>query len=85
MFKDYDPSGENPQALGWWLRYPSPGGSGYSKTPGIYSHTGFTGPLLAINPSSGKVAALTCNRTYYGRDNKKQRRIWQLLITWLQQ
>lgn len=83
VFKNYDPAGTTPQALGWWLRVTNPDGS-VNPTPGIYSHTGFTGPILAINPNSGKVAAFTCNRTYYGRQNKKQRAIWQLLITWLQ-
>lgn len=83
VFKDYDPAGTTPQALGWWLRVTNPDGSS-SPTPGIYSHTGFTGSILAINPNNGKVAAFTCNRTYYGRDNKLQRHIWQLLVTWLQ-
>lgn len=83
VFRDYDPAGTTPQALGWWLRVTNPDGS-TRPTPGIYSHTGFTGPILAINPNNGKVAAFTCNRTYYGRDNKLQRHIWQLLITWLQ-
>lgn len=84
VFHDYDESGESPQALGWWLRYPAPAGNnGYVKTPGVYSHTGFTGPLLAIRPANGKAAALTCNRTYYGRDNKRHREIWELLIRWV--
>ena len=82
VFKNYDPAGTTPQALGWWLRITQPDGS--VPTPGIYSHTGFTGPILAINPNNGKVAAFTCNRTYYGRDNKGQRAIWKLLVTWLQ-
>lgn len=85
IFHDYDPSGQNPQALGWWLRYPSPSGHGYSKTPDVYSHTGFTGPILAINPANGNVAAMVCNRTFYGRDNKKHRVVWQLLINWIRQ
>lgn len=83
VFKNYDPAGTTPQALGWWLRITNPDGS-VRPTPGIYSHTGFTGPVLAMNPNNGKVAAFTCNRTYYGRDNKLQRHIWQLLVTWLQ-
>lgn len=83
VFKNYDPAGTTSQAFGWWLRATSPDGNS-RPTPGIYSHTGFTGPILAINPNNGKVAAFTCNRTYYGRDNKLHRQIWQLLITWLQ-
>ena len=83
VFKNYDPAGTTPQALGWWLRITNPDGS-VAATPGIYSHTGFTGPILIINPNNNKAAAFTCNRTYYGRDNKKQRSVWQLLATWLQ-
>jgi serine-type D-Ala-D-Ala carboxypeptidase len=83
VFKNYDPAGTTPQALGWWLRVTQPDGT-VSPTPGVYTHTGFTGSILGINPNNGKVAAFTCNRTYYGRDNKLQRHIWQLLITWLQ-
>jgi CubicO group peptidase (beta-lactamase class C family) len=83
VFKNYDPAGSTPQALGWWLRITQPDGTP-KPTPGIYSHTGFTGSLLAINPNNGKVAAFTCNRTYYGRDNKLQRYVWQRLITWLE-
>ena len=85
VFHDYDLSGRNPQALGWWLRYPAPSGRGYRKTPGIYSHAGFTGPMLAIHPANSKVAAIVCNRTYYGRENRKQRAVWELLINWLEQ
>ena len=83
VFINYDPAGSTPQALGWWLRITNPDGS-VNFTPGIYSHTGFTGSLLAINANNGRTAAFACNRTYYGRDNKKQRVVWQLLITWLE-
>lgn len=82
VLKDYDTNGSGPQALGWWLRLTGPDGP--YPTPGIYSHTGFTGSLLAISPRTGNVCAFTCNRTYYGRDNTKQRHIWQLLIEWAQ-
>jgi len=85
VFHDYDLSGKNSQALGWWLRYPAPSGNGTVTTPGIYSHSGYTGSLLAIRPETGKTAVVTCNRTYYGRGNKKQRLIWEALISWLQQ
>ena len=83
VFHNYDPSGQSPQAAGWWLRYAAPDGHSHISTPQIYSHSGFTGPFVAINPSNGRAAALTCNRTYYGRDNHRQRRIWQLVVDWL--
>lgn len=83
VFKDYDPAGTTPQAFGWWLRYKDFTDTVVA-TPGLYSHAGFTGSLLAIHPESGRVAAFTCNRTYYGRNNRLQRHIWELLITWLQ-
>lgn len=81
-WKEYDPSGTMPQALGWRLRLTGPDGT--YPTPGIYSHTGYTGSLLAVCSETGRVCAFTCNRTYYGRDNTKQRYIWQLLIDWVQ-
>jgi CubicO group peptidase (beta-lactamase class C family) len=84
LFRDYDPASTNPQAIGWWLRYKTPDG-GIKRTPGVYSHTGFTGSLLAINPGNGKVCAFVCNRTYYGRDNVRHRQIWQLLFNWIQE
>ena len=83
VFKNYDLSGHVPQALGWWLRVTGLDGRPIP-TPGIYSHTGFTGPILLISPKSNKVCAFTCNRTFYDRDNKNHRRIWQLLLTWMQ-
>lgn len=83
VFQDYDPSGNKPQAAGWWLRCPAADGT-ERPTPGAYMHIGFTGPLLAISPANGRVATFTCNRTYYGRNNRLQRDIWQLLIDWLQ-
>lgn len=82
VFHNHDPSGLNPQALGWWLRYPVPEG-GVRGTPGVYSHIGFTGSLLAINPDAEKVCAFTCNRTYYGRDNREHRKVWSLITKWM--
>jgi len=79
--KDYDPSGKLPQALGWWMRVTTP--DGVISTPGVLSHTGFTGPFLAICPATDKVGAFVCNRTYYGRDNTEQRHIWEELVTWV--
>jgi len=81
VYKDYDPSGTLPQALGWWLRVTTP--DGVLSTPSTLSHTGFTGPFLTICPATNKVAAFVCNRTYYGRDNTKQRHIWQTLVNWV--
>lgn len=82
VFHNHDPSGLNPQALGWWLRYPVPEG-GTQGTPGVFSHIGFTGSLLAINPANEKVCAFTCNRTYYGRDNREHRKVWSLIMDWM--
>ena len=82
VFHNYDATNNNPQALGWWLRLP-PHNNG-TPTPGIYSHSGFTGPFISINPDNGRACAFTCNRTYYGRDNRRHWRIWQPLVTWLQ-
>lgn len=80
VFKNYDLSGENPQAIGWWIRIPL---NRQLNTPGVFSHTGFTGSFLAINPSVSKVCAFTCNRTYYGRDNAKHKQMWKMLTKWI--
>ncbi len=82
VFMDYDKSGESPQALGWWLRTPIGGGKN-RHTRCVYSHTGFTGSFLAINPSKSLVCAFVCNRTLNGRDNQKHREIWDILIDWI--
>lgn len=82
VFCNYDPSGLNPQAIGWWLRYPVPE-TGVQSTPGVFSHIGFTGSLVAINPAAERVCAFTCNRTYYGRDNREHRKVWSLIMEWI--
>jgi CubicO group peptidase (beta-lactamase class C family) len=82
VFHNYDATNKNPQAWGWWLRLP-PHDNGMP-TPDIYSHSGFTGSFIAVNPSNGNACAFVCNRTYYGRGNRRHWRIWQPLVTWLQ-
>lgn len=81
VFRDYDTSGEAPQALGWWLRMT--GVDDIIRTPGVYVHVGFTGPTLMIDPTTNKVAACVCNRTYYGRGGVEQRVMRQALVTWV--
>lgn len=81
VFMNYDQTGVKPQAIGWWMRTPTP--LGMDIIPDVYSHTGYTGSLLALNLQKGKVCAFTCNRTYYGRDNSKQKEIWRLIINWI--
>lgn len=83
VFSDYDPSGSMPQAFSWWLRIPARGGT-IRKTPKLYSHTGFTGSLLVLDPIRGLACAFVCNRTYYGRANQQHRVIWQTIIDWIQ-
>lgn len=83
VFRDYDISGQKPQGLGWWMRLPS--SNGEISTPNIYSHTGYTGSILAINPENGTVCAFTCNRTFFGRNNMQQKEIWELLMNFIQQ
>lgn len=82
VFSNHDQSGLKAQAIGWWMRISTP--EGEISTPELYIHTGFTGSLLAINLQNSKVCAFTCNRTYYGRDNSKQKEIWRLLTNWTQ-
>lgn len=72
VLKNYDVTGVSPQALGWWMRIPGV----VTSHSGLYSHTGYTGCLLAIRPSTRTVVALTCNRTWYGRENKAHYRLW---------
>ncbi|MDR3279351.1 MAG: hypothetical protein LBT23_02460, partial [Synergistaceae bacterium] len=46
----------------------------------IFCHSGYTGPLLAVNPNGRRVYAITLNRTYYGRDNQIYRELWARLL-----
>jgi len=82
VFRDHDTSGLKPQAIGWWMRIPA--AEGEKNESGLYTHTGFTGSLLAINTQKDKICAFTCNRTYYGRDNNRHKEVWKLLIEWIQ-
>jgi len=60
--------------LGWWEGVPN---TENILTRGIYSHTGFTGCLLAINPKRNSVLSLVCNRTILGRQNQVHRNMWR--------
>lgn len=74
VFKNY--GGNSAQAIGWWGRTYS----GNTADEGIFCHPGFSGCLLAINRNNGKAGVLLSNRTYFSRENKAHRRIFDLLI-----
>jgi len=64
------------QGLGWYnnLQY-------FPIFPdSLFCHSGYTGPLLAVNPEAGRVYAMTLNRTYFGRDNQLYRELWAWLL-----
>lgn len=82
VFSNHNLSGTKPQGVGWWMRYTSPDGE--RTIPGAFAHNGYTGSFLVMNPENERVAALTCNRTYYGRGNVVQRQLWRLLTHWVQ-
>ncbi|MDR1133868.1 MAG: beta-lactamase family protein [Synergistaceae bacterium] len=46
----------------------------------VFCHSGYTGPILAVNPKKDKVYALCCNRAYYGRDNQLYRELWARVL-----
>lgn len=46
----------------------------------LFCHSGYTGPLLVVNPRGGKVYAMTMNRSYYGRGNQLYRELWAWLL-----
>ena len=76
VFTNYSRFPGEEQGLGWYntLTY-------FPLWPDwLLCHSGFTGPLLAVNPRNGAVYALTCNRTYYGRKNHLYRRLWVYLL-----
>ncbi|MEA2088421.1 MAG: serine hydrolase domain-containing protein [Patescibacteria group bacterium] len=79
VFKDYSERGDRSQALGW---HQDLFGMSY-KNKNIYLHTGYTGCLLAININSSVICSFVCNRTYFGRDNIKYRKILKLLTDYL--
>ena len=74
VFKNY--GGINAQSIGWWGRTYS----GNTSNQNIYCHPGFSGCLVAINRSNGKAGVLLSNRTYFSRENKAHRRIFDALI-----
>lgn len=82
IFQDYDTSGLNPQAIGWWMR--TPVGGDQLVVQDLYTHTGFTGCFIAIDSKKEIVCTFTCNRTYYGRGNNLHKEVWKVLIEWMQ-
>lgn len=79
VFNDYSRTGTRSQGLAW--NQDLYGQS--TKHQGVYLHTGYTGGMLAVHPSSSTVCAFTCNRTYYGRNNTKHREILKLLTEYI--
>ncbi|MDR3076589.1 MAG: beta-lactamase family protein [Synergistaceae bacterium] len=64
------------QGLGWYNNLPR-----FPLFPDrLFCHSGYTGPLLAVNPDEGRVYAATLNRTYYGRENQLYRELWAWLL-----
>ena len=64
------------QGLGWYNALPY-----FPIFPDwLFCHSGYTGPLLAVNPKAGRVYAMTLNRTYYGRGNQLYRELWAWLL-----
>ena len=75
-FTNYGKYTGEEQGLGWFntlSRFPP-----FSRD--VFCHSGYTGPLLAVNPKKGRVYALCCNRTYYGRDNQLYRELWACML-----
>jgi CubicO group peptidase (beta-lactamase class C family) len=75
-FMNYGAYPGEEQGLGWFntlQRFPA-----FSRD--VFCHSGYTGPLLAVNPKKGRVYALCCNRTYYGRDNQLYRELWACML-----
>ncbi|MDR1651982.1 MAG: beta-lactamase family protein [Synergistaceae bacterium] len=64
------------QGLGWFNTLPH-----FPVFPDwIFCHSGYTGPLVAVNPAKSRVYAVTMNRTYYGRQNQLYRELWARLL-----
>lgn len=78
VFKNYGDGENKGQGMGWWMRIPS---IGFTKN--IYSHTGYTGSLLAINPENKIVVSMVTNRTFYGRKNQNHKLIWNEIYKFL--
>jgi CubicO group peptidase (beta-lactamase class C family) len=75
-FTNYGEYPGEEQGLGWFntlQRFPA-------LSRDVFCHSGYTGPLLAVNPKKGRVYALCCNRTYYGRDNQLYRELWACML-----
>jgi CubicO group peptidase (beta-lactamase class C family) len=75
-FTNYGEYPGEEQGLGWFNtlpRFPA-----FSRD--VFCHSGYTGPLLAVNPKKGRVYALCCNRTYCGRDNQLYRELWACML-----
>ena len=75
-FTNYGKCPGEEQGLGWFntlQRFPA-------LSRDVFCHSGYTGPLLAVNPQKSRVYALCCNRTYYGRDNQLYRELWACML-----
>ncbi|MDR1581507.1 MAG: beta-lactamase family protein [Synergistaceae bacterium] len=75
-FTNYGKYPGEEQGLGWFntlQRFPC-------LSRDVFCHSGYTGPLLAVNPKKGRVYALCCNRTYYGRNNQLYRELWARML-----
>ncbi len=63
------------RGLGWVLQ-PNPQWPGADLcSPAAYSHTGFTGTSLVIDPQAGRFVVLLTNRVHPSRDNGSQERV----------
>ncbi len=65
-------SGTN-RGLGWVLKGDRMDASGDYSSPRAYSHTGFTGTSLYIDPTLELAAVLLTNRVHFGRDKSVTR------------
>ena len=76
VFQNYSSTGKNGKGLGWWC-----GDYFDEKIPtNLFYHRGFTGCLLCINLEQNICYVVNTNRTYYGRNNKKHRDIYRLVL-----
>jgi len=79
VFKNYEICGNSAQGIGWWMRLPYETNEPYE----IFNHSGYTGSLLAIDLKKKIVISLTCNRTYFGRDNQNHKLLWKEIVNYI--
>jgi CubicO group peptidase (beta-lactamase class C family) len=63
--------------LGWMLERPAFMGA---NAQGSYGHTGFTGPILLVQPQGALIAVLLCNRTYPRRHSARTHDLMARLV-----